>query len=85
MIEKKLKEPKVGQVYRFERDGTICVCTNDKWAMENGGRYHFIEPSGNIFFHCMDHLEFEKAVVISEYSTWIEAINSKEFNSKENK
>lgn len=68
---------KVGQIYYcnlWKRNMVVSWCSADC------ERTHFICNDG--FVISEKHICFDEMKLIAEYSTWKEAVNSKEFNEK---
>lgn len=66
---------KVGQIYNNHYLGGKVVVT---WIRADGTEFYSVRKDG--FFFVSKGLYVDDDVLIAEYPTWQEAVNSKEFN-----
>ena len=70
---------KVGQVYKYTTEpSTRFVVTA---AFDENTRFDYIQNDGVVFSYEKGKYLLDRTELIAEYSTWIEAVNSKEFKN----
>lgn len=71
---------KVGQVYKYTAEPSKRVVVTA--AFDENTRFDYILNDGVVFSYGKGEYLLDRTELIAEYSTWIEAINSKEFNGE---
>ena len=70
---------KVGQVYKYTAEPSMRFVVTA--AFDENTRFDYILNDGVVFSYEKGKSLLDRTELIAEYSTWIEAINSKEFKN----
>lgn len=70
---------KVGQIYKNNDEDISFVITREYKNNLGKSKYDWIYQSGVVGDYMSEHQVLSHTTLIAEYSTWKEAVNSKEF------
>ena len=71
---------KVGQIYKYTAEPSIRFVVTA--AFDENTRFDYIQNDGVVFSYEKGKYLLDRTELIAEYPTWIEAINSKEFENE---
>lgn len=73
---------KVGQIYKENETNLSFVITREYTNPQGKKKYDWIYNSGMVGDYQSEHQVLSHTTLITEYPTWQEAVNSKEFKTE---